>query len=347
MVSKDNNAFYMAVMLKAPAGSPESSAAYNQITDTVKHATEGSGLTANVTGQAAMVGDLSIIGERDMHMIEIATTVLVLTILLVIYRRPVTVLLPLITIGVSVTAAEGAVSALTHLGMGVSLLTVVLMTTMVAGAGTDYAVFLISRYHECIGEGMDSDAAVQKALSSIGKVIAASAATVAVTFLGMIFARLPFFTSVGPALAVSIAVALLAAITLLPAILVLVGRRGWVAPRRSLTGRLWQRVSHSDCSQTQGASAGQPGGVDLPGRLRGVHSSHVQRPHAAPVVGREQRRLLGDAGPLLDECTAAAVHLHPLTARSADSAVTCGHGPNGPTGVATAQYRCGARYHEA
>ncbi len=241
MVSKDNKAFYMAVMLKAPAGSPESSTAYTKITETVKHSTEGSGLTANVTGQAAMMGDLSIIGEHDMHMIEMATAILVLTILLVIYRRPVTVLLPLIAIGVSVTAAQGAVSALTHLGLGVSLLTMVLMTTMIAGAGTDYAVFLISRYHECIGEGMDSDTAVQKALSSIGKVIAASAATVAVTFLGMIFAHLPWFTSVGPALAISIAVALLAAITLLPAILVLAGRRGWVAPRRSLTGRLWQR----------------------------------------------------------------------------------------------------------
>jgi putative drug exporter of the RND superfamily len=241
MVSKDNNAFYMAVMLKAPAGSPESSTAYKQITETVEHATDGSGLTADVTGQAAMMGDLSIIGEHDMHMIEIATAVLVLTILLVIYRRPVTVLLPLITIGVSVTAAHGAVSALSHLGLGVSLLTMVLMTTMIAGAGTDYAVFLISRYHEYIGEGMDSDTAVQKALSSIGKVIAASAATVAVTFLGMIFAHLPWFTSVGPALAISIAVALLAAVTLLPAILVLAGRRGWVTPRRSLTGRRWQR----------------------------------------------------------------------------------------------------------
>ena len=241
MVSKDNKAFYMAVILKAPAGSPESSTAYKQITETVKHTTEGSGLTADVTGQAAMMSDLSIIGEHDMHMIEMATAILVLTILLVIYRRPVTVLLPLITIGVSVTAAQGAVSALTHLGLGVSLLTMVLMTTMIAGAGTDYAVFLISRYHEYIGEGMDSDTAVQKALSSIGKVIAASAATVAVTFLGMIFAHLPWFTSVGPALAISIAVALLAAITLLPAILVLAGRRGWVTPRRSLTGRLWQR----------------------------------------------------------------------------------------------------------
>ena len=241
MVSTDNKAFYMAVTLKAPAGSPESSQAYQRITQIVRQSTAGSALTAHVTGQAAIGGDLSIVSARDMHVIEIATALLVLIILLVIYRRPVTVLLPLITIGASVASAEGLVSALTQIGLSVSAFTIVLMTAMIIGAGTDYAVFLISRYHEYIRSGMDSDVAVQKALSSIGKVIGASAATVAVTFLGMIFTQLPVFKSVGPALGVSIGVAFVAAVTLLPAVLVLAGRRGWIAPRRPLTDRLWQR----------------------------------------------------------------------------------------------------------
>jgi putative drug exporter of the RND superfamily len=241
MVSPDNKAFYLAVNLRAPAGSPQSSQAYQRITAIAKQATAGSPLTADVTGQAAIVGDASIVSARDMHVIEIATAFLVLIILLVIYRRPVTVLLPLITIGISVTAAQGVVSVLTQLGLRVSALTIVLMTAMIVGAGTDYAVFVISRYHEYIRSGTDSDLAVLQALRSIGKVIAASAATVAVAFCGMVFARLPAFTSVGPALAASIGIALLAAVTLLPAILVLAGRRGWVTPRSALTGRLWQR----------------------------------------------------------------------------------------------------------
>ena len=241
MVSPDNKAFYLAVNLRAPAGSPQSSQAYQRIAEIAKRATASSALTADVTGQAAIVGDASIVSARDMHVIEIATALLVLIILLVIYRRPVTVLLPLITIGISVTAAQGVVSALTQLGLRVSALTIVLMTAMIVGAGTDYAVFLISRYHEYIRSGTDSDLAVRQALRSIGKVIAASAATVAVAFCGMVFTRLPAFTSVGPALAVSIVIALLAAVTLLPAILVLAGRRGWVTPRPALTGRLWQR----------------------------------------------------------------------------------------------------------
>jgi RND superfamily putative drug exporter len=241
MVSADSKAFYLAVDLKAPAGSPESSQAYQRITEVAKRSSAGSSLTTEVTGQAAIVGDMSIVGAHDMHMIEIATAVLVLIILSVIYRRPVTVLLPLITIGVSVASAQGIVSMLSQLGLGVSAPTIALMTAMIVGAGTDYAVFLISRYHEYIRSGTDSDLAVQKALSSIGKVIAGSAATVAITFLGMVFTHLPAFTTVGPAVAVSIGIAFLAAITLLPAILVLAGRRGWVTPRSALTGRLWQR----------------------------------------------------------------------------------------------------------
>lgn len=109
------------------------------------------------------------------------------------------------------------------------------------GAGVDYAVFLISRYHEYLRQGLDSDEAVARALTAIGKVIAASAATVAVTFLGMSFTSLKVFSTTGPALAVTIAVAFLSSITLLPAILTLVGRRGWARPRKELTSRFWHR----------------------------------------------------------------------------------------------------------
>lgn len=238
MVSADGKAAYLLVNLTAPAGSPESTAAYQRVTDLVKRSASGP-VTANMTGQASIVGDLSAVGARDMHVIEIATALLVLAILGLIYRRLVTMLLPLVTIGVTVVVAQGTVSALTGAGLQVSSLTVVLMTAMIVGAGTDYAVFIISRYHEYLRGGTDSDTAVRRALGSIGEVIAASAATVAVTFVGMVFTTLPAFTTIGPALAISIAVAFLAAITLLPALIVLAGRRGWVNPRAAAGSRFW------------------------------------------------------------------------------------------------------------
>ena len=198
-------------------------------------------MTANLTGPAATVADLTEVGEQDRIRIELAITILLLAILLIIYRNPVTMLLPLITIGVSLVTAQAIVAGLGQVGLGISTQTIVLMSGMMAGAGTDYAVFLISRYHDYVRLGADSEEAVRRALASIGKVIAASAATVAITFLGMIFARLGLFSTVGPALAVAIGVAFLAAITFLPAILVLAGPRGWIKPRRDLTTRFWRR----------------------------------------------------------------------------------------------------------
>lgn len=241
MTSKDNQAWFIPVGISGELGSPQSNKAYERVVGTVNQTVAGSKLTANMTGLAATMAELSDIGEHDVRLVETATLVMVLLILLVVYRNPVTIMLPLATIGVSMTVAQQLVSVLAKHNLGVSQQTVVFMTAMMVGAGVDYAVFLISRYHEYIRKGIESDRAVEQALASIGKVIAASAATVAVTFLGMSFTRLRVFSTVGPALAVAIGVAFLAAITLLPAILALAGRRGWVKPRRDLTGRFWRR----------------------------------------------------------------------------------------------------------
>ncbi len=241
MESDDKKAWFIPVGINGESGSPKFNDAYAHVAQTVKQTVAGSSLTANITGPAATLAELANIGERDLRVIEAATIAMVLLILLVVYRRPVTMLLPLLTIGVSLVTAQQVVSGLAGVGLGISQQTVVFMTAMMVGAGVDYAVFLISRYHEHLREGAGSDEAVIRAVAGIGKVIVASAATVAVTFLGMTFTRLQVFSTVGPALALSIAIAFLAAVTLLPAVLTLAGRRGWVAPRRDLTGRFWQR----------------------------------------------------------------------------------------------------------
>ena len=109
---------------------------------------------------------------------------LVLIVLLVVYRSVVTMLLPLMTIGLSLVIAQAVVAGYSQLtGSGVSNQSIIFLSAIMAGAGTDYAVFLISRYHDYLRSGADSDQAVKGAMISIGKVIAASAATVGITFL--------------------------------------------------------------------------------------------------------------------------------------------------------------------
>ncbi len=241
MSSKDQKAWILPVGLDGTLASPRGKEAYNNVAEVIENATADSPLTVNVTGPAVTVDDLNATGESDRVRIELAITVLLFIILVIIYRNPVTMMLPLITIGISVVVAQAVVAGLGLLGLGIANQTIIFMSGMMVGAGTDYAVFLISRYHDYLRLGVNSDDAVRKAMASIGKVIAASAATVAITFLGMIFAKLGVFSTCGTALAVAVAVAFVAAVTLLPAILVLAGRRGWVKPRRDITGRFWRR----------------------------------------------------------------------------------------------------------
>ena len=239
--SADGKAWIMPVGIRGELGSVESNEAYRRVADIVRNSVAGSDLTVHLTGPAATVADFVGVNLRDQARIEAAIITFLLVILFVIYRNPITMLLPLIAIGVSLNIAGALLAGASQFGLAVSSQTLVFLTGMLAGAGTDYAVFLISRYHDFLRRGADSDQALVNALGSIGKVIAASAATVGVTFLGMSFARLDLFATTGPALAIAIAVAFLAAVTVLPAIMVLAGRRRWIAPRRDLTTRFWRR----------------------------------------------------------------------------------------------------------
>ena len=242
LVSQDGKAWILPVGLVGELGTPQSYGAYTRVSNIVEHTVAGTELKANLTGPAATVADLTVAGATDRLPIELAITVLLLLILAVIYRNPVTMMLPLLTIGASLLTAQGVIAGISlWTGMAISNQTIVFLSAMIAGAGTDYAVFLISRYHDYVRLGDDSDLAVRRALASIGKVIVASAATVSVTFLGMGFAKLGVFSTVGVALAVAVGVAFLAAVTLLPAVLVLAGRRGWVGPRSDRTAAFWGR----------------------------------------------------------------------------------------------------------
>jgi RND superfamily putative drug exporter len=241
LASKDNKAWLLPVNIVGEVATPKAIAATKRAIQTVQDAVAGTSLQASTTGPAGTFNDIKDLGDRDIFTIEIATVFALLAILLMVYRNLLTMILPLITIGVSLVTAQGVVAAMGTLGLSVSSQTIVLLTAMLAGAGTDYAVFLVSRYHDYLRMGTDSDAAVRNALASVGKVITASAATVAVTFIGMIFTKLTVFSTVGVALAAAIIVGCAGALTFLPALLTLAGRRGWARPRRDLTGRFWRR----------------------------------------------------------------------------------------------------------
>jgi RND superfamily putative drug exporter len=241
-VSKDGHAWFLPVGVAGTLGDPTAAESAHAVSRIAAEVFDGSTTTVRVTGSAATYSDAITSGDHDLVLISIATAGLIALILLLVYRSVFTALLPLLVIGVSMGVGRGVLSALGQLGMPVSQITVAFVTVILLGAGTDYTVFLISRYHEQRRAQVPADQAVVHATASIGRVILASAATVALAFLAMLSARLSVFAGLGPACAIAVLVGFFATVTLLPPVLSLAAKRGIGEPKSDRTRRYWNRI---------------------------------------------------------------------------------------------------------
>ena len=242
-VSVDRKAWYLPVGVAGTLGDPTAAESVNAVRDIAAEVFTGSTTTVQVTGPPATFSDMIASAEHDLLLISIATAGVIALILLIVYRSVFTALLPLLVIGLSLAVGRGVLSALGEMGMPVSQFTVAFMTAILLGAGTDYTVFLISRYHEQRRAQVPADQAIIHATASIGRVILASAATVALAFLAMVFARLSVFAALGPACAIAVLFGFLATVTLLPPVLSLAAKRGIGEPKPDRTRRYWNSVA--------------------------------------------------------------------------------------------------------
>ncbi|MFA7514473.1 MAG: MMPL family transporter, partial [Mycolicibacterium vanbaalenii] len=242
-VSVDRKAWYLPVGVAGTLGDPTAAESVNAVRDIAAEVFTGSTTTVHVTGPPATFSDMIASAEHDLLLISIATAGVIALILLIVYRSVFTALLPLLVIGLSLAVGRGVLSALGEMGMPVSQFTVAFMTAILLGAGTDYTVFLISRYHEQRRAQVPADQAIIHATASIGRVILASAATVALAFLAMVFARLSVFAALGPACAIAVLFGFLATVTLLPPVLSLAAERGIGEPKSDRTRRYWNSVA--------------------------------------------------------------------------------------------------------
>jgi RND superfamily putative drug exporter len=190
-------------------------------------ATANDGMSVYVTGPAGMGADQAeAFGGIDGALLYAALAV-VIVILLITYRSPILWLLPVITVGIALFAAQGVIYLLAkYAGLTVNGQSAGILTVLVFGAGTDYALLLVARYREELRRHEDRHEAMAFALHRAGPAIWASAATVIVGMVCLTFADLNSTAGLGPVAAIGVGVALLAMVTLLPALLVLVGR--WV-----------------------------------------------------------------------------------------------------------------------
>jgi RND superfamily putative drug exporter len=151
----------------------------------------------------------------------------VIVLLLITYRSPILWLLPVICAGVALTSSQALIYLLAaHAGLTVNAQSAGILDVLVFGAGTDYALLLAARYREELRRHEDRHVAMVVALRRAGPAIIASAGTVIIGLLTLSLAELNSTKGMGPVLAIGVAVALLAMVTLLPALLVITGR--WV-----------------------------------------------------------------------------------------------------------------------
>lgn len=183
------------------------------------------GLAVHVTGPGGTSADFSEAFEGIDSTLLLSAAGVVIVILLITYRSPVLLLVPLLAAIVSLFAAQALIYLLAeHAGLTVNGQSAGILTVLVFGAGTDYALLLVARYREELRRHEDRHEAMQLALHRAGPAVIASGATVVVSMLVLLTADMNSTRGLGPVAAIGVAVALLAMLSLFPALLVVCGR---------------------------------------------------------------------------------------------------------------------------
>lgn len=185
-------------------------------------------LEAHVTGWPSLVSDYnSAVKEADFKLFG-ATVVLVLVLLIAVYRSPILALVPLLVVGVAFSVANGIVYLLNRgAGLPVDSPSTSLLLVLMFGAGTDYCLLLVSRYGARLRRTESAVDALKSAIPEAVPPMVASGLTVIAALLATLAGVFGTFRTLGPINAIGIATVLLAGLTLLPAILSLLGRRAY------------------------------------------------------------------------------------------------------------------------
>ncbi|WP_165702066.1 MMPL/RND family transporter [Mycobacteroides abscessus] len=242
--SADGKAAYVLINLKGNMGTALAMESTAQIRELIAQYPPPKGITAHLTGPSAVVNDELVSINDSILILLVACAGLVGVILLVVYRSPITIALPLLVAGAGLGVGRPIVAFLgQHQVIGVSIFASALLAVIVLGAGIDYGIFLLGRYQEARRAGEDPVTAYYTALAGVQHIIIASGLTVAGATACMVFTRLAIFSTSGLPCTVAVVVTLGAALTLAPAALAAGSRFGFFEPREEKSQRRWRRIA--------------------------------------------------------------------------------------------------------
>jgi RND superfamily putative drug exporter len=186
-----------------------------------------------VTGNLGFSADAKDVFSNIDQKLLFATVALVLVLLGAIYRSVILPFIPLLVVFVAYTLAQALIYAYAKSGATVSTNATSILIVLMFGVGTDYCLLLVSRYREELRRIEDKHEAMARAERRAGPAILASGLTVALAMLVLALADNKGTSALGPVFAIGVACALLAGLTLLPALLTIFGRRGFW-PRKAV-----------------------------------------------------------------------------------------------------------------
>jgi RND superfamily putative drug exporter len=241
--SADNKAANVQVYLAGNQGETLANESVQAVRAIVDQSSPPPGVKVYVTGPTPLSNDQHHAGDKSVKLITAITMGVIFVMLLLVYRSIVTVLLVLVMMFIELSAARGIVAALAYYNLiGLSTFAVNLLTTLAIAASTDYAIFLLGRYHEARNNGDDRETAFYTMYHGTAHVILGSGLTIAGATFCLHFTRLPYFQSLGIPLAIGMLVAVVAALTMAPALLTICSRFGLFDPKRKTDTRTWRRV---------------------------------------------------------------------------------------------------------
>ena len=241
-LSPDHKAINLVVAGTGDVGSTKAHQNTIAIRDQLSALPKPPGAQVYLTGPSPTLADLFSAMDFSLLIITAVSVLLITLVLLVVYRSLWTALIPLLTIGIALGVARPIVSLLgAHGILTVSNFTIALMTAMLLGAATDYAIFILSGYHEARRKQLSVTSSIAAAEQRVSGILVASMLTIAAAATAMGFTQLGMFKAAGPPIAIAIVVGLAVSMSLPYALLSIMGRRGLAEPR-ALNERRWRRI---------------------------------------------------------------------------------------------------------
>ena len=209
--------------------------AAKQLRKDAKPLVSGTGLRVQMTGAAPQQLDSQESGNKTLTIVGVATILLIIVLLALIFRSIIICLMPVVLVGLAGTIATGLIGwANNAFDLKADSSIEVILFVVLYGIGTDYILFFLFRYRERLRRGEDIRTAVEHALERAGEAIASAGGAVIVAFMALVLSSLGIFRSIGPALAIAVAVTLLAALTLVPAVVTVLGKALFFPSKRYL-----------------------------------------------------------------------------------------------------------------